>query len=153
MDSLIVSLKRDFPAISFISGELPHWSPSKQQVTYTDNSPHNQWTLLHELGHALCGHKDYKSDVDLLQKETEAWSKAAFVGKNYGVAIAQEHIETCLDTYRDWLHKRSTCPECGTHGLQHSKALYYCPNCQTHWQVSSARFCRPYRLKKAQTTK
>jgi len=153
MENLVTSLKQDFPAVSFVPGEISHWSPTKQQVTYSDASQNCEWTLLHELGHALCGHSDYKSDVDLLQKETEAWSKAVSISKGYGIFIAQEHIEGCLDTYRDWLHKRSTCPGCSAHGLQHSKALYYCPNCQTHWQVSSARFCRPYRLKKALTAK
>lgn len=153
MENLVASLRRDFPAISFELGELPHWSPSDKRVTYSDEAQNSQWTLLHELGHALCGHNDYKSDLDLLQKEIEAWNKALLVGKSYEIRIDKSHIEDCLDTYRDWLHKRSTCPECSTHGLQHSKALYYCPNCQTHWQVTSARFCRPYRLKKALTTK
>lgn len=153
MENLVGSLRRDFPAISFEPGKLPHWSPSEKRVTYSENGQNNQWTLLHELGHALCDHTDYRSDMDLLQKEIEAWDKAVSVSKEYGIIISREHIEDCLDTYRDWLHKRSTCPDCGTHGLQHSKALYYCPNCQTHWQVSSARFCRPYRLKKALATK
>jgi hypothetical protein len=110
------------------------------------------WSILHELGHALLDHQSYENDVNLLQKEAEAWEKAVIVAKSYGMTIDQEHIQNCLDTYRDWLHKRSTCPTCSSHGLQQNKALYRCLNCQGAWKVSSARFCRPYRLKKALTT-
>jgi hypothetical protein len=152
MKQLLVKLRRDFPDIRFEAGNLAHWSPESNTVTYSNNLS-GEITLLHELGHALCGHVSYASDIDLLRKEVQAWQKAQAIAAEYEVEILSDHVEDCLDTYRDWLHKRSTCPECGSHGLQRSKALYQCPNCQTHWQVSSARFCRPYRLKKALTAK
>lgn len=148
MKPLLDKLRQDFPEITFMPGEVPHWSPENNTVTYTEGAQ-GEATLLHELGHALCGHSDYSSDVDLLRKEVEAWQKATAVAAGYSISLPKDHIENCLDTYRDWLHKRSTCPTCSGHGLQRSKALYHCPNCQSHWQVSFARFCRPYRLKRA----
>lgn len=150
MEKLVDKLKQDYPSLTFLEGEQAHWSPKDATVTYSRASAKTGiWTLFHELGHALCGHQDYTNDIDLLKKEAEAWERAQKVALPYGTEISKDHIENCLDTYRDWLHKRSSCPGCDTHGLQRSKALYYCPNCQTTWKVSSARFCRPYRLKEA----
>lgn len=154
MEKFIKVLNRDFPAITFVAGKTASWSPATQCITYSPGpSQTATWSLLHELGHALLGHASYASDVELLQKEVAAWEKAIEVAKGYGVAIDEEHLQACLDTYRDWLHKRSACPSCGQHGLQASQSLYNCLNCQNTWKVSSARFCRPYRLKTAQKVK
>ena len=151
MEVLVNKLKVDFPGITFVAGEIAHWSASTRNITYESGDDTRLcWSLLHELGHAIANHESYKTDVSLLQKETEAWTKASEIAPKYGIKIDDGHVQDCLDTYRDWLHKRSTCPECASHGLQQSKALYRCFNCQTTWKVSSARFCRPYRLRKAQ---
>lgn len=153
MDELLNTLRQDYPAITFAAGKRASWSPSRGVVTYTvDNPTTDAWSLLHELGHALARHESYESDTSLVQKEVEAWHYAVELASKYAVAIDPNHIEDCLDTYRDWLYKRSSCPTCGNHGLQRTQQLYGCLNCQTTWKVTSARFCRPYRLKKAQAT-
>jgi hypothetical protein len=103
------------------------------------------WSLLHETGHGLLVHADYQSDLELLHMEVAAWEKAKELGQAFGVQIDPNHIEDCLDTYRDWLHRRSTCPTCGSVSLQHNSTEYHCHNCNAMWQVSSSRFCRPYR--------
>ncbi|HSD56029.1 MAG TPA: ImmA/IrrE family metallo-endopeptidase [Candidatus Saccharimonadales bacterium] len=150
MEKLVAKLQKQYPSLEFAVGSLASWSPQKKQVTYEESDdPRSSWSLLHELGHALAGHEDYQSDVSLLQKETEAWERAILLAKEYGILIDDDHVQACLDTYRDWLHKRSTCPDCSSHGLQQSKTLYHCVNCQSTWMVTSARFCRPYRLRKA----
>jgi len=150
MEKLVAKLRQDYTGITFVCGSTACWSPQEQQITYeASDDLRSIWSLLHELGHAIAGHSQYESDVSLLQKETEAWEKAINLSPTYKIEINDEHIQACLDTYRDWLHKRSTCPGCGGHGLQQSKTLYRCVNCQSTWTVSSARFCRPYRLKKA----
>lgn len=153
MDDLVARLRADFPAFTFKEDTVAHWSPAESSIFYTSQEKTSSWTILHELGHALRGHTDYHSDVHLLRKESEAWATAMDLAKGYGVSIEARYIQDCLDTYRDWLHKRSTCPDCSGHGLQQNKGLYRCPNCQTQWQVTSARFCRPYRLKIAQNEK
>ena len=151
MDALISRLRADYPRFSFTAGELASWSPHLQQITYrNDEGDEAIWSLFHELGHALLDHNTYNSDLELLQKEAAAWEKAKSIGVGYKLEIHPDHIQDCLDTYRDWLHRRSTCPACNAHGLQTSQRLYQCPNCRNTWKVSSARFCRPYRLKMAQ---
>jgi hypothetical protein len=149
MEPFVAKLRQDYPGIQFVKGIQALWSPRSGQVTYEpDESAPALWTLLHELGHALLGHNSYESDTNLLHKEVVAWIKAKQLAKNYSIVISDEHIEECLDTYREWLYKRSSCPTCGNHGIQRSERLYDCLNCRDSWQVSSERFCRPYRLKK-----
>jgi hypothetical protein len=154
MEKFVDKLRQDYEHLSFIDTGLASWSPHTGQISYSlRDGQENVWSMLHEVGHALMGHSSYTSDIDLLKKEVEAWEKAVSIAKKYEVSIDEDHIQSCLDTYRDWLHKRSTCPTCGSNGLQRSKALYCCLNCQDTWKVSSARFCRPYRLKMAENTK
>jgi hypothetical protein len=153
MEQLVNLLRRDHPGLQFVLGSKASWAPATMQVTYTsENTDTAIWTMLHELGHALLGHTTYASDLHLLRIETAAWEKAVILAEQYKVSpIHNDHIQDCLDTYRDWLHKRSACPTCGDHGIQPTEHLYHCLNCQNTWKVSSARFCRPYRLKTAQT--
>lgn len=145
--AFINRLSLDYPQFIFKAGAREHWSPRAKTITYNPSQEgrYLRYGLLHELAHALLGHNIYNSDFELLRMEGEAWSLASKIGKKYHVIMDQEHIQNCLDTYRDWLHRRSTCPACGTHAMQVDVASYHCFNCQTKWQVSSGRFVRPYR--------
>ncbi len=151
MEELLNKLRRGFPQINFIAGDRFSWSPAKSQVIYnaaTDKEDQfNIWSLLHELGHGLLGHNTYDSDFELLSLEAQAWYKAQEIAKDYSHTIDPEHIQDCLDTYRDWLYQRSTCPVCTSCSLQIDKKTYCCFNCGSTWQVSSSRLCRPYRRK------
>lgn len=140
-------LTLDFPDYHFKPGREEHWSPRTKTVIYKSDQPLQElyYGLLHELAHALLGHANYQGDFELLRLETKAWELASEIGKKYEVIIDDEHIQNCLDSYRDWLHRRSTCPTCGTHVLQRDISTYQCYNCQAIWQVSSGRFVRPYR--------
>jgi len=150
MEKLIRKLRQDFSQFTFAEAAVASWSPERQQISYKyEDTEVAAWTMLHELGHALLQHRSFASDIDLLQKEVAAWERARRIAGDYGIHIHDEHIQQCLDTYRDWLHKRSTCPTCRSQGLQPSTSLYRCPNCQTSWKVSASRFCRPYRLRTA----
>jgi hypothetical protein len=140
-------LKADYPQFLFKKGVQEHWSPQTRTITY---NPSRQWqelanSLLHELAHAVLGHSTYGSDVELLKLEAQAWELATKIGRKYKVYIDDNHIQNCLDTYRDWLHRRSSCPICSTHVVQKDQKSYQCFNCQTVWQVSSGRFVRAYR--------
>lgn len=148
MLALLSKLRADYPDISFVKGESFFWSPKDKTVTYADVSTMLEvadWALLHEISHGILGHTDYHSDFELVQLEVAAWQHARKLAKDYGIKIDPEHIQDCLDTYRDWLHRRSTCPTCGTVSLQHSSKSYRCINCGAAWNVSNSRFCRPYR--------
>lgn len=142
-------LIKDYPQFKFKPGKQEHWSPRSKTITYDDTEPADElrYGLLHELAHALLGHDTYNSDFELLKLEVQAWDLAVKVGKKYGIKLDDNHIQDCLDTYRDWLHRRSKCPACGMHVLQKDLNSYQCFNCGTAWQVSARRFARAYRRK------
>lgn len=146
MQKLIDQLRKDYPYFTFVKGDRAFWSPNDKTIVYTTRKAHSLSTTLHELGHGLLEHIGYQSDMDLLHKERAAWKKARTLAGNYSVDLDESYIENCLDTYRNWLHDRSTCPRCKHHGLQPSDRRYSCLNCKLAWKVSDARFCRTYRL-------
>ena len=150
MSSVLVDqIILDYPQFKFRPGSQEHWSPKFNTITYSQSEPLDElrYGLLHELAHALLGHNTYQSDFELLKLESEAWQLAAKIGKKYHVRLNDDHIQDCLDTYRDWLHRRSKCPTCGMHVMQQDSVTYRCFNCDTSWQVSSRRFVRSYRRK------
>lgn len=148
MDQLLNQLKSDYPGLVFRLGSSPCWSPQDGTVFYRSAAGEQEmWALLHEVGHACLQHTTYNSDVDLLQKEVAAWERAQNLAEKYGIVIDNDHIQNCLDTYRDWLYKRSTCPTCRAKGVQQRATLYLCINCRSSWRVTSSRFCRAYRLR------
>ncbi len=146
MEKLIKKLRKDHPNLVFNPGQSHCWSPEQGQIFYEDSDrPYGVEGLLHELGHARLHHKGYISDVDLLRKEVDAWQEALGLAEQYEVSFSTEHIQDCLDTYRDWIYKRSACPICLSAGVQQNERQYYCVNCAHVWGVTASRFCRPYR--------
>jgi hypothetical protein len=144
--ALVKQVTSDYPQFKFRAGKREHWSPKTKTITYeVGDLEHTNYGLLHELAHALLDHNNYHSDFELLKLESQAWHKAAQIGQKYGVNIDEEHIQNCLDTYRDWLHRRSKCPTCGMHVMQTDSRTYKCFNCGTGWSVSAGRFARSYR--------
>lgn len=152
MEDILVKLRRAFPAINFVPGPRFYWSPTKNKVIYKANAKSKDnvavWSLFHELGHALLGHNIYTSDFELIGLEIAAWHKAKGLASDFGGnKIDDEHIEDCLDTYRNWLYLRSTCPQCTNCSLQIDSTTYCCFNCGASWRVSASRLCRAYRRK------
>lgn len=147
MHKLIAKLQIDYPNLSFIESDSFYWSPQKNRIHYRafDDSVEATWPLLHEVGHAQLGHRRYSTDFELLTLEIEAWEHAKQLAKRYGHQISEDHVQDCLDTYRDWLYKRSTCPKCTNSSLQIEIDTYRCFNCNNKWQVSASRKCRTYR--------
>lgn len=143
----ISELRADYPKLSFKSGYTNHWSPEINQIIYDQNQELliREWSLLHELAHATLTHTSYSSDFELLKLEVRAWEKAKKLASKYSIVIDEEHVQNCLDTYRDWLHKRSTCPTCSLRTTQKDDHTYECFNCRSSWQVSNERFARSYR--------
>ncbi len=156
MEDLLARLRKQLPGVRFEPGEAFSWSPAHATVTYRAaraDGENEAWSLLHEAAHALLGHAGYKHDVELLLLEAAAWEKAREVAKEFDLTIDEDHVQDALDTYRDWLHQRSTCPRCASASLQISPRDYRCHNCLATWHVSASRFCRPYRLSVAATKK
>lgn len=146
---LLKSYRKLLPGVTFTSGKAFYWSPKTKQIFYDEVNlltEVGQWALLHEIAHAQLGHTIYNNDAVLLSLEVEAWEKAKETAQIFDIKINAEHIQGCLDTYRDWLYARSTCPTCRLNSLQTDQTTYTCLNCLTVWSVSKSRFCRPYRM-------
>lgn len=156
MTELLGQLQKSYPQVSFCASEAFSWSPAESSIYYIDAhlaGPEGVWALLHEVGHSSLNHQIFHSDFELLTLEVAAWRQAKVIATGLGITIDDEHVEDCIDTYRDWLHRRSTCPTCGTICMQKNSKTYACHNCHSFWAVSSSRFCRSYRLKTYEITK
>lgn len=154
MNDVLARLREDFGRISISPGASFCWAPGTKEVIYNAANTEAQaaWSLLHEFGHALLNHTHYHSDFELVRLEVAAWQQARQLAARYGISIDEDHIQDCLDTYRDWLHRRSVCPTCGCQSLQRDgQAEYECFNCHTSWRVSSNRFGRSYRRTQSAT--
>jgi len=140
----------DFNQFTFVAAEDFYWSAENSTVHYDPEALELKagiYRLLHEIGHALAHHKTFGSGVELLRLETEAWSYAQGIAKKYKIIIPQNHIDTCLHGYRDWLHSRSTCPTCGNTSAEVDENTYRCFNCSEQWTVPADQRSRCYRLK------
>lgn len=140
MHSLINLLKKNYPLFHFQAGEAFQWSPDSVTIFY--GREEDPVALLHELAHAILGHRYYSRDVELLEMEREAWEYARDrLSKEYVIVIEDDIVEQALDTYRDWLHARSNCTTCSSTGIQISPNIYKCVACGTSWRVNEARLC------------
>lgn len=128
-DSLIQNLKRDYPEFRFCDGKKFAFRPPGT-IVVGPMEPRFDLLLLHEMGHAILGHKSFKTDVGRLKMEAEAWDKAKELAPQYGVEIDEEFIQGELDTYRNWLYQRSRCPKCGLTRFQTPGNQYRCPQCE-----------------------
>jgi len=148
--TLISQLKSEYPQYSFTKSSDFLWSPDKKIIFYCEKDNNDYIYILHELSHALLSHLCYGYDITLITMEREAWDKAVELAKDRGLTINNDLIQSSLDTYRDWLHARSTCPKCQATGLQSKKNTYNCLACGYKWRVNEARSCslRRYKIQK-----
>ncbi len=141
LTSLLKRIARDNPDISFTPGETFSWNHAAKEIIY-DPTHQSPAQLLHELAHALLGHQTYQRDIQLVGMERDTWEYArTTLGPQYKVVISDEIIQLSLDSYRDWLHARSTCPQCDATGIEQRKQQYLCPACAYTWRVNEARTC------------
>ena len=128
-EDFLDKLKRDYPELKFRDGNKFAFRPPR--TIFLGVADGAAWKLLtlHEVSHAILGHKDFKMDVERLKMEVSAWEKARDLAPLYGVAVDEDLIQDELDTYRDWLHQKSRCPRCGLTRFQTPDARYRCPRC------------------------
>lgn len=148
--SLITRLKEDFPQFSFVDSDTFRWSPQSSTIFY-DGSSFSVEDLLHEISHGLLEHKEFNRDIELIAMERDAWNytQQHLAPIYLTKAIDESVTENALDTYRDWLHIRSICPNCTATGIQTRQSYYSCIACSSNWRVNDARSCalRRYILK------
>jgi hypothetical protein len=154
MEQTLSRLRAQFPSLIFREGAVFCWSPETKEIIYNPKGDQHtaSWSLFHEASHALLEHSTYATDFELLRLEIAAWEYAKGLADQLGVTVDENHIQDCLDSYRDWIYARSICTRCGTKSLQqHDLKHYYCFNCHEVWQVTPSRFCRAYRATKRAT--
>ena len=127
--TFLAKIKSDFPDFRFIDGTRFSFRPPRT-IMVGPEEPGDASLLLHELGHALCGHIDFDTSVRRVRMEREAWDKARELAEIYGVLIDEDTVECELDTYREWLHKKSRCPRCGLTRFQTPDGDFHCPRCE-----------------------
>ena len=128
---LLSQLKHDYPELRFIDGKKYAFRPPRTIILESKDS-RNDYLLLHEVAHAICKHIFFKTDVERLRMESEAWEKAKELALRYNVKIDEDLIQDELDTYRNWLHRKSRCPNCGLTRFQTSDGQYHCPQCNNN---------------------
>lgn len=148
--SWLETLRANYPDITFVeNNDTFRWSPQTRSVYVAQlEGERDLITLLHETGHALARHDTYTQDIQLLKLERKAWEIARdTLAPLFAIAISEDIIEEALDSYRDWLHARSICPECHSTGVQSNESHYRCLACATVWKVNDARTCQLRRYK------
>lgn len=138
----------DFPDLEFKPADIFYWSARIRTIYYDPGAikkTRGIWQLLHEVAHATLDHQRFDSSIALLKMESEAWIAAKELAKKYNLTIQQTHIERCLDTYRDWLYLRSSCPSCNAVATEHKPCTFRCFNCASTWSVSADQRSRCYR--------
>ena len=126
---LLNCLKRDYPNYRFLDGKKYSFRPPRTIVIGPEET-NSDLLLLHELGHAICGHRSFNTDIERLKIEVEAWEKVRELAERYGVVVDEDCIEGELDTYREWLHQKSRCPKCGLTRFETPDGIYHCPRCE-----------------------
>lgn len=148
---LIKQLENNFNeqlvAVSFKKSDYFSWDHAANTIYYNPSDPNVEQLLLHEASHALLAHKEYSRDIELLAMERDAWQQAVRTGLQFGITVQNDTVEDALDTYRDWLHARSTCPYCSATGVQTACFTYSCIACSKQWRVNEARMCSLRRYK------
>ena len=115
------------------------WSPIAQTVYYDPKrlkTNVGRAGLLHEVGHAVLGHRVYKYDMELLRIEMDAWDFVRQFANKYKIKIDEDHIRRCIASYDNWLSKRATCPDCLNFSLQKDRLHYGCFACGSKWKVN-----------------
>lgn len=127
--TFLAKIKNSYPELRFVSGNRFAFRPP-HTIVVGPKEENDASLLLHELGHALSHHKTFSTGAKRLKMEMEAWSKAREIAGDVGVEIPDDVIEEELDTYRDWLHQKSRCPECGLTRFQTPDGVFHCPRCE-----------------------
>ncbi len=150
ISSLLKRIYTDFIDISFAVDDGFRWSPDSNTVFHPEIiNVDDLYQLLHEIAHAKLGHKNYDKDAELITMERQAWEFACQVATKYSLPLSMDQpiVQVSLDSYRQWLHSRSLCPDCQAVGAQTQPGDYRCLVCQATWRANEAKTCQLRRYK------
>ena len=140
MQNLVKKIASDYPRLELSAGERFQFTPPNRLYYPPKSGEHGKLLLLHELGHYLIGETDYSTDIELLEIETKAWTKARELCEHYKVEYDEDFAEDRLDSYRDFLHQASLCKTCQLSGYQDDRGNYHCPLCGATWKRKNIKF-------------
>lgn len=126
---LLERVQKDYPKFKFLEGARFSFRPPKT-IVVGPSEPDDELMLMHELGHAISGHRFFYTNVKRLKMEREAWEAARGLCDKYAVVYDAEIVERELDTYRDWVDVKSRCPRCGLARFQTPDGEFHCPRCE-----------------------
>lgn len=106
----------------------------KRTIYYEEKNKNFPLLLLHETAHALLKHRSYKTSLERLTIERDAWEKTRSLCKKFTLPFDTDFAEQNLDTYRDWLHQKTLCKVCGSTCLELGSESLYCPFCQKSYK-------------------
>jgi hypothetical protein len=137
--TLLQKLQFKYQDIQFLEDDDFFWSHSENAIHYNTCTTNWKYLLFHEVGHAQLDHSDYNHDLDLIVIERSAWDLGASIAQEYDIMIPETIIQEHLDSYRDWQHQRSICPNCQSTGTQRGR-YYFCLACSTKWSNNNSMF-------------
>ncbi|MBQ2660046.1 hypothetical protein IJF86_01320 [Candidatus Saccharibacteria bacterium] len=126
--NLLEKVKQSYPNFTYKTGAKFAFRPPKT-IIIGPYEPHSELVLLHELGHAIINKNSFKTDVERLKIESIAWEKAKSLCQEFNQEFDSDFAESELDSYRDWLHQKSTCKKCGLTRFETTDGKYHCPHC------------------------
>ena len=131
--TFLAKIRGDYPEVRLVNGKRFSFR-SPRTVVFVDTNKGSEvdsapLLLLHELGHFLTGKWDFKTEVERVKIEVMAWEKARELAPSYGVFADEDLIEAELDSYREFLHQKSRCPDCGLTRFQTPDKIWHCPKC------------------------
>ena len=94
-------------------------------------------SLLHEISHCELGHFHYRYDLELLMMEVAAWHYTKKLAAKHNIKLDQAYVESCIESYDEWVSKRGSCPSCDNYCLEARENQFSCFICGTRWEVSN----------------
>ncbi|MBR3204074.1 hypothetical protein IKF81_00095 [Candidatus Saccharibacteria bacterium] len=132
--AFLSKIQKEYPFFSIKPGKKFLFRPQKT-ILYEEKNTNFQLLLLHELSHALLNHFTYKTSIERLQIERDAWEKTKILCEKYSIPFDENFIQDELDTYRNWLHQKTICKKCGLTCIETDNHSLFCPKCQKHFQI------------------
>jgi hypothetical protein len=125
---ILWQVKRDYPNITFESGERFEYSPELKTVYYKHFVVDFVNGLLHEIGHNLAGHTKHYVEVSsidntrnpqylyysshtedqVIGEEWEAWKIAAKLAIKYNHFLKLSYIKENIQSYHEWKNCKPT---------------------------------------------
>ena len=139
LNIIISKLENEF-SLNISPGEEYYYDSLSDTVFYIKKEIYSVLgysSFLHEASHAILGHINYKSELELLATETRAWELAIKIAHTFDIKIPEKLISSSLESYESFALNRGLCPTCNRFIIS-SMSQYQCLFCNTKWSCSQS---------------